>query len=39
VALLRLILVALREGAVAALSPIGEGVGSVVGKVAGAVTS
>jgi hypothetical protein len=39
VALLRLILVALREGVMAALSPIGQGVGALVGKVAGAAAS
>jgi len=39
VSLLRLILVALREGLMAAVRPLGQGVGAVVGKVAGAVTS
>jgi hypothetical protein len=39
VSLLRLILVALREGLTAAVRPLGEGLGAVVGKVAGAATS
>jgi len=36
VALLKLILVALRDGLATALSPIGQGLGAIVGKVAGA---
>jgi len=35
VALLKLILVALRDGLTTALSPIGQGIGALVGKVAG----
>lgn len=36
VALLRLVIVALKEGTMAALSPIGHGIGGIVGKVTGA---
>jgi hypothetical protein len=38
VALLKLVLVALREGVLAALSPIGSGLGGILGKVTGAAT-
>ena len=39
VSLLRLILVALRDGLMAAVRPLGQGLGAVVGKVAGATPS